>query len=42
MAPGLVSQQALVVEQLGYYRAWAPDYDDVYLGKLAAIEAPSG
>jgi SAM-dependent methyltransferase len=25
--------QALVVEQLGYYRAWAPDYDDVYLGK---------
>jgi hypothetical protein len=25
--------QALVVEQLGYYSAWAPDYDDVYLGK---------
>jgi hypothetical protein len=25
--------QALVVEQLGYYRAWALDYDDVYLGK---------
>ena len=25
--------QALVGEQLGYYRAWAPDYDDVYLGK---------
>jgi 2-polyprenyl-3-methyl-5-hydroxy-6-metoxy-1,4-benzoquinol methylase len=25
--------QSLMVEQLGYYRAWAPDYDDVYLGK---------
>jgi SAM-dependent methyltransferase len=25
--------QALVVEQIAYYRARAPDYDDVYLGK---------
>jgi ubiquinone/menaquinone biosynthesis C-methylase UbiE len=25
--------QALVAEQVAYYRARAPDYDDVYLGK---------
>jgi hypothetical protein len=30
---GMDEVQALVAEQVAYYRAHAPDYDDAYLGK---------